>query len=305
MTLRPETICVLTNPGSGRNSKDSQAIDLAMKAFGPKATLRRWKKGEDLGAFVRKAVDDGFTNIVAAGGDGTVMGVAQALVGTKANLGVIPLGTFNYFARGLGLPQEPEAAAKAILAGYSKPVSVGKVNDQLFLNNASVGIYPTILHQRERIYARWGRSRMLAHWSVLRTLIRFQRPMRMTLTADGAPQSLRTPLVFVARSAYQLQQFGLKGSKAISDDQFATFVVRGGTRWSLLMLTLRLATRSVVVGRDIDLIYASKIQLDIEKRAPRVAFDGEKARMQAPLSFWIEKHALNIIVPKEADKVSV
>jgi len=304
MTLRPETICVLTNPASGRNSKDAQAIDLAMQAFGPKATLRRWKQGDDLGRFVQKAVADGFTTIVAAGGDGTVMGVAHALLGTKANLAVIPLGTFNYFARGLGLPQEPAAAAKAILAGHPTAVSVGMVNDQLFLNNASVGIYPTILQEREQIYARWGRSRMLAHWSVLRTLIRFQRPMHMTLTADGVTQSLKTPLVFVARSAYQLQQFGLKGSKAISDDQFATFVARGGSRWSLLRLALRLATRSVVVGRDIDLIYARALKMDLRKPVARVAFDGEKARMRSPLSFRIERHALNIIVPDAADKVS-
>ena len=252
-----------------------------------------------------KAVADGFSTIVAAGGDGTVMGVAHALMGTQANLAVLPLGTFNYFARGLGLPQEPEAAAKAILAGHPQRISVGTVNGQLFLNNASIGIYPTILQAREDIYARMGRSRLLAHWSVLRTLLRFQRPARMQLVADGQAMSLKTPLIFIARSAYQLERFGLEGAKAISDDKLVAFVARGGSRWHLVKLALRLALRRVQAGRDVDLITAHEIDIATAKRRPKVAFDGERRRMLAPLSFRIEDQALSIIVPDAVDRVSV
>ena len=67
MTLSPETICVVANPKSGRNSKDKAAIDIAMRAFGPKATLRRWNKNDDLDAFVQKAVADGFLRIAHRG----------------------------------------------------------------------------------------------------------------------------------------------------------------------------------------------------------------------------------------------
>ncbi|WP_151717863.1 diacylglycerol/lipid kinase family protein [Gemmobacter serpentinus] len=305
MTLDPKTICVVANPGSGRNSRDAEAIKRAMAAFGPEVTLRRWRKGEDLDAFVQKAVADGFSTIVAAGGDGTVMGVAHALMGTGANLAVLPLGTFNYFARGLGLPQEPEAAAQAILAGHPNTISVGTVNGQVFLNNASIGIYPTILQAREDIYARLGRSRLMAHWSVLRTLVRFQRPRRMEITADGAQLVLKTPLVFVARSAYQLQRFGLEGTQAISDDKFVLFIARGGTRLHLLKLALRLALRRVQVGRDVELLTAHEIDIATAKRRPRVAFDGEKRRMLAPLSFRIAADALSIILPDAADRVEV
>lgn len=304
MPIDPNSICVVANPGSGRNSRDAAAIERAMAAFGPGVELRRWRKGDDLDAFVRKAVADGHSTIVAAGGDGTVTGVAHALLGTDVNLGVLPLGTFNYFARGLGLPQEPEPAARAILGGHTRRISAGTVNGQLFLNNASLGIYPTILQAREDIYARWGRSRIMAHWSVARTLVRFQRPMRMRLTADGQPQNLRTPLVFVARSAYQLERFGLQGAQAISDDKFAVFVVHGGTRWDLFKLAMRLALRRVQVGRDVDLIYAHDLTVETGRTRPRVAFDGEKRRMSDPLEFRIEPMALSIIVPDAADKVA-
>lgn len=303
MTVDPATICVVANPGSGRNSRDRAAIDRAMAAFGPQVTLRRWRKGADLDVFVQQAVADGFSTIVAAGGDGTVMGVAHALLGRDAHLAVLPLGTFNYFARGLGLPQDPEAAARAILAGHPRRVSVGTVNGQLFLNNASIGIYPTILQAREDIYARMGRSRLLAHWSVLRTLLRFQRPLRMEIKADGAALTLKTPLVFIARSAYQLANFGLAGGQAISDDKFVLFLARGGTRWHLIKLALRLALRRVQIGRDVELLTAHEIDIVTAKRRPRVAFDGEKRKMRAPLAFRIEEAALSIIVPDAADRV--
>lgn len=302
MTLDPATICVVANPGAGKQSR--AALDRAMAAFGPAVTLRRWRKGEDLEASVARAVAEGFTTIVAAGGDGTVMGVAHALMGGPAHLAVLPLGTFNYFARGLGLPQDPEAAARAILAGHPRRISVGTVNGQLFLNNASIGIYPTILQAREDIYARMGRSRLLAHWSVMRTLLRFQRPARMQIVADGKAIALKTPLIFVARSAYQLQRFGLEGARAISDDMLVAFVARGGSRWHLVKLALRLALRRVQTGRDIDLITAHEIDIITAKRRPKVAFDGEKRRMLAPLAFRIEEDALSIIVPDLADRIS-
>lgn len=305
MTIDPETICVVTNPGSGRNSKDAAAIDRAMAAFGPKATLRRWRKGDDLDAFVRQAVEDGFSTIVAAGGDGTVMGVAHALMGSDATLGVLPLGTFNYFARGLGLPQEPEAAARAILAGQRQRISVGTVNGQLFLNNASIGIYPTILQAREGVYAKWGRSRLAAYWTVLSTILRFQRPQAIMLTADGERVAVKSPLVFVARSAYQLERFGLQGARAISDDQFAVFLVHGGSRWGLMKLALRLALRRLQQDRDVDVLYCRDLVIETRKRTPRVAFDGEKMRMRAPLRFRIEPQALNIICPAPQDRVKV
>ncbi|NUB44638.1 NAD(+)/NADH kinase [Fertoebacter nigrum] len=304
MPVSAATICVLANPGSGRNSRDAEAINVALAVFGPQAELRHWEPGDDLEVAVKQAVVDGFSTIVAAGGDGTVMGVAHALAGTKARLAVLPLGTFNYFARGLGIPQEPREAAEAILAGHTKRISVGAVNGQVFLNNASIGIYPKILREREDIYSRFGRRRIAAHWSVIRTVIRFQRPMTLRLTTDGTTRSVRTPLLFVARSAYQLSHFGLDAQQTISDDGFALFIAKGTTRMDLLNLALRLATKTVVIGRDVEMIPAKSISVETLHPMPDVAFDGEKARMKSPLDFRILTDALEIIVPDTAHKAA-
>lgn len=303
MPLDPATVCVLANPKSGRNSRDAEAIGKAMAVFGPAATLRRWERDQPLAEVVERAVADGFGVIVAAGGDGTVKGVAQAMLGREASMAVLPLGTFNFFARGLGLPEDPEAAARAIMNGSARRISVGTVNGRVFLNNASLGVYPLILLSREQVYARFGRSRLLAYWTVINTLVRVQATKRMVIHADGQLHDFRSPLLFVARSAYQLNHYGLEGAAAISADRFAVFILRDGTRWQMLKAVAKLALRRATVGAEIDVIYARDMVVTPASRRPLVAMDGEREHIRAPLRFVIQDDGLSVILPRDADKV--
>lgn len=301
-------IAVIANRKSGTNARDNDAIERAIEAFGSDRTRRySWKPGDDPGdsmkRLVRKAMDDGATTVVSAGGDGTAMAVAEAVLDTDATFAALPLGTFNYFARGLGLPQDAEEAARALLTASPHRIRVGMVNGKVFLNNASLGIYPAILKQRETVYARYGRHRIMAHWSVAKTFLRFQRPMHLTFDADGEFHSRRTPLLFVSRSAFQLERFGLAGAQAISDDAFAVLIGRGDTRADLFRTALRMVTRSAVEGRDYDFISARSLSVDMKKRRTLVAYDGEKTLAKAPFEFRMSDRLLRILIPdpKEAE----
>ncbi|KAA2311530.1 hypothetical protein DL237_05075 [Pseudooceanicola sediminis] len=293
-------ITIIANRKSGTNARDADAIDRTQAVFGAQSTdLRYWDPEQDLDALVQDAIDDGARLIVAAGGDGTAMAIASAMLGTNCALAVLPLGTFNYFARGLNLPEDPEAAAEAIMNGYTRDISVGMVNDRVFLNNASLGIYPAILKERETVYARWGRRRLMAHWSVVKTFLQFQRPMHLTITADGETCERRTPLLFVARSAFQLERFGLTGGDAIHHDQFALLVGRGTTRSELFTLAWRLITRTMQEGRDYELICARDVTVKTAKRRALVAFDGEKTRDYSPFEFKMSDDTLKIVLPTD------
>lgn len=303
MPIDPATICVLANPRSGRNSRDAEAIGKAMAVFGPAATLRHWEREHPLSEAVERAMADGFAVIVAAGGDGTVTGVAQAMLGRRETMAVLPLGTFNFFARGLGLPEDPEAAARAILNGSARRISVGTVNGRVFLNNASLGVYPLILQSREQVYARFGRSRLLAYWTVIATLVRVQATKRMVIHADGQLHDFRSPLLFVARSAFQLNHYGLEGAAAISADRFAVFILRDGSRWQMLKAVAKLALKRATAGAEIEVIYARDMVVTPASRRPLVAMDGEREHIRAPLRFVIEDDGLSVILPDAADKV--
>ncbi len=291
-------ICVLANPNSGATQRNPQAVAQAMAVFGPRAELRPFSG--DPADEAARALRDGFRIVVAAGGDGTVAGVAHALAGSGRDMAVLPLGTFNYFARGLGLPEDPEQAARAILAGESHAIAVGTLNGRVFLNNVAIGLYPAILEEREATYARYGRYRILAHIASLRTILRFQRPHRMELALDGTRQRIRTPMVFVARSAYQLDQFGLDGAQAISDDRFALFLAPQQTRLGFLRLAWRLVRRRIDHGRDVIVSTPRRIGLSISgRRRVSVALDGEKLKMRLPLKIELADDLLHVIVPPE------
>ena len=89
--------------------------------------------------------------VAVVGGDGTVNAVAKRLVGTGTTRAPLPGGTLNHFTKDAGVPQEIDSALKRIASGRSRLVDVGTVNDIVFLNNSSIGIYPRSLNTRERL----------------------------------------------------------------------------------------------------------------------------------------------------------
>ncbi len=299
----PQRIAVVMNRKSGTNSRDREAVTRAMEVFGrDRATLYQWapKKQQPIAEVVGQALDDGADTVVAAGGDGTAMAVAGAMLGQEASFAVLPLGTFNYFARGLGLSEEAGEAAQGILDARPHPIRVGQVNGTVFLNNASLGIYPAVLKQRESVYARYGRRRIMAHWSLLQTFLKFQRPMHLTIDADGKRIEARTPLLFVSRSAYQLAAFGLEGAGAISDDAFAVLIGKGKTRADLFRTAFRLCTNTAEEGRDYDFLAARELTVASRKKKTLLAYDGEKGLAPSPFEFRMSAAPLTIRLPKEA-----
>lgn len=117
--------------------KDVQGQGVDLDVFIP------WR-GKDQRAFVKHAVKSGVTRFIAGGGDGTVNGAVNDLMkkkyAGKVSLGVLPLGTANDFARGVGLPLDNLGAALHLAAtGKATPIDVGQANDTFFINVASGG----------------------------------------------------------------------------------------------------------------------------------------------------------------------
>ncbi|MDO5704786.1 MAG: diacylglycerol kinase family protein, partial [Paracoccus sp. (in: a-proteobacteria)] len=253
-------VCVILNAGSGKQAGDDIAT-LLEREIAPRAagfSLLRTARGSDLPRLARQAVEDGFDLIVAVGGDGTQAAIAGALAGTETVMGVIPGGTFNYFARDLGVGETPEQALETLLNGQPTAVHIGDINGHVFLNNVSFGAYPRILKQREDIYRRWGRSRMAAYWSVIASLWNLRRPMR--LTAGG--KTYTTALAFIATNRLQLEQFGLDGSAEVEAGRFALMIARASRPLPLIGAALRLALGRSARGSDFDLIVTDQITIE-------------------------------------------
>ena len=296
-----DTLVVL-NPrsghGGGRGDVETE-VARACEAAGLRVEIARTGRATSPEDAARDGVERGFERIVAAGGDGTICAVASVLAGTDRVMGVLPMGTFNYFARSLGVPQELEGAVEVLRAGVPRPVSIARVNGEAFLNNASLGAYAAILETREDVYRRWGRSRPAAYWSVVKTLATLRKPLRLTIEIGGETVARRTPLVFAVANAFQLDQMGLPGRECVEAGGLALFVAPDGGRWGLMRRAAALALGLAGPGRDYELICGAPIR--IASRRPRrlVARDGERSRMSGPFEFTVEPGALRVLAPRE------
>ncbi|QDY71613.1 diacylglycerol/lipid kinase family protein [Qingshengfaniella alkalisoli] len=299
MVTKPD-ICVILNAGSGkRDAVDSpRLIRNAFSSHKKPYVLKQIRKGSDLVDAAESAVEEGYKTVVAAGGDGTICAVASAVCKSQAQLGIIPLGTFNYFARSLGIPDDVDAAVDVMLNGSHRTVPVALINDRVFLNNASLGAYPAILRNRENVYKRWGRSRVAAYWSVLKTLLTLRKPLMLQLSIGQDSFSYRTPLVFAVNNAFQLDQIGLEGRDDIADGRMVLFVAPDSGRWGMLKHAIALATGTAEKNRDFLVHAADEVRISTGRRARNVACDGERARMPEPMTLKVNREGLNVMVPR-------
>ncbi|CAM3077598.1 diacylglycerol kinase family protein [Paracoccus nototheniae] len=297
--LAQAKVCVVMNRGSGKK-KHQELRDLLNERLAPACgqfALRESRKGRDLPALARQVAGEGFDLVIAAGGDGTQSAVAGALTGTDVVMGVLPGGTFNYFARDLGVGENLDDALDTILEARVDVVDVGDVNGLIFLNNVSLGAYPKILKTREGIYRRWGRSRLAAYWSVLVALRRLRRPMQLVARVDGQSQRYTSALVFVARSAYQLDSFGLEGADEIRRGEFAVLIAKAKRPLPLMRSALRMAVGQSAKDDDFDLILTDELQIETPKRRQLVAHDGEKSTLDSPFRMQVRHDALRVLLP--------
>lgn len=291
-------LCVLVNPGSGTGHQAESMNDVraAFSTLGVEAEVRRIETNPYEAA--RRAVDEGFGTIVAMGGDGTVGGVAAALVGTDARLGVLPGGTFNFFARSLGIPDDLRAAARVIVEGDVRPVRVGRAGGRIFLNNASIGAYAEVLAQREQTYRTWGRSRWAAYWAAIRALLSWRRPLKVTIETPEWRRTLRTPILFAINNSYQLREMGLEGEDLLAAGQLAVFVSPDVGRWGMVSRAIRLALGFATKHRDFELFGAREMNLTVSRRRTLLAVDGERSRVRSPIHVAVQSVAIQVLAPK-------
>jgi diacylglycerol kinase family enzyme len=307
--MSDKPLYIVLNAGSGHSDTDSTyaAIEQVLSDAGREHQILRVDEPGRLGevaseALVRARRSSGA--IVAAGGDGTLNTVAQVALGSGCTFGVIPQGAFNYFGRTHGIPSDATEATRGLLTARVHPVQVGLVNGTVFLVNASLGLYPQSLEDREAQKQRLGRSRAVAAWAALVTIFRDFRPMRVKLEHQGVTRELRTLTLFIGNNRLQLEQLGLKESTAIDDGKLAAIVLPPVPTSTLLRLAVRGAMGTLGNAGGFSHFAFSSITVSPAHRARgsrmKVATDGEIAWMSTPISFSVAPEPLLLLKPVDA-----
>lgn len=311
-------IFIVINAGSVGDAKDGtlRVITRVLEDAGRPYKTFVADRAAKLGRIAAQAVSEaakreGGAVVAAVGGDGTVNTVAQALLDRARPLpfAVIPQGTFNYFARVHGISLDLEEATRQLLGARPRPVQAGLVNGKLFLVNASVGLYPQLLEDREAWKRKLGRSRVVAFIAGLVSLLREHPPLRIRVDSDSADSlELRTPNLFVGNNAMQLDKLGFPGQELLAGGRLVALTP--GDIGTLAMFGLflrgvmgRLGEAEAVTSLPFRCLIVRRLgsPMPHHRGCTKVATDGEVCWLETPLRFETSPRPLFLLKPEEND----
>ena len=295
------SIAVILNAAAGtavgRPTIEAEVADLFRAAGRGDVQIVNLRRGDDPAEAARRASTRA-SIVVAGGGDGTVSAVASGVFESRAALGILPLGTLNHFAKDLQIPFDLPKAVAIVCAGRIGKVDVGQLNDRVFINNSSIGIYPSIVDAREEL-RRQGHPKWTAMAIATASVLRRYRGVSVTIEAGGRRRTWRSPFVFVGNNEYAID--GLRLGARARLDAGALFVYltpRIRARHLPLLLLKALIGRARQSG-EFEIVPAFELWIESSrKRRLRVAIDGEVTQMQTPLHFRVRAKALRVVMPQ-------
>lgn len=293
----PIAIVLNSGSGSGREPTDPEALRAKFAAHGLAADVFRCEAGGSIADLLGAAIKADPACLVAAGGDGTVNAVAAVALEHDLPIGVLPLGTLNHFARDLDIPDDVDAAIEAIAAGHERRVDVATANDWLFLNNASLGLYATIVVDRERQQRRLGRGKWSALLRATLQALREPHAFEVAIEADGRALRRKTPFVFIGNNDYIVQGPEAGHRARLDDGLLSVYVLHPRTAAGLLWLALRTLLRGTSGARDLDAFAAREIEVRASGARLPFARDGEVDDIDTPVRFAVRPAALRVLAP--------
>jgi diacylglycerol kinase family enzyme len=280
-----------------RNKAGRDEVAEALKGAGIAAEIVAID-GKQIRERAEAAVKAGARLVIAGGGDGSVSAAAQAVAGTEATLGILPLGTLNHLARDLGIPFALADAAKTIASGEVRAIDVAEVNGRIFVNNAAIGLYPLMVFDREAQQQRLGRSKRLAMLvASARTLMRFHH-QRLKLSVDGGEARIDTPLLFVGNNDYRLALPAAGRRDTLDDGELCVMVMR---KKGVPGFLAAVARALLGIRRADDMVRVdgvTRLRVDSTRSSITIAMDGETLPIKPPLDFRIRPGALKVIAPE-------
>jgi len=192
-----------------------------------------------------------------------------------------------------------EKAVATIIEGHAVHVDVGEVNGRIFLNNSSLGLYPSIVHKREQ-KQKLGQGKWPAFvWATFGVMRRYPF-LDVRLNADGKQFSSRTPFVFIGNNEYEMESFDIGGRSRLDAGRLSLYFSHRTGRLGLLGLGVRALLRRLHQAEDFVRLTTTEVLIETKRSRVRVSTDGEVNMIRPPLRYRTLPGALRVIVPKPA-----
>jgi diacylglycerol kinase family enzyme len=286
----------ILNPRAGRGGTKADGALEVLRENGWDTELFEASHWLGMLAAARSAMENGAEVIIAGGGDGTVSAIASIVAGTSAVLGVVPLGTLNHFARDLHIPLDPAEAAKVLVRGHVKRVDIGEVNGLRFINNSSLGLYPSIVRYREA-REKTGWSRLLAFGAACAVALRRYRFLRLHMEIDGKVYDRRSPFLLIGNNRYEVEGLRLGRRNRLDEGTLSLYLSDRTGRWGLLRVAVSALLKRLRLRHDFVVLAAQKLVVQAHRKRIQVALDGEVMKLHPPLRYSIRPGLLRVICP--------
>ena len=276
------TAKVILNPYSNRWNSQKRWPDAerALREAGVDFEVGLSEGPGHIAELTRQAIRAGFSPIIAAGGDGTIGEIVNAMAHELENsetlvpLGILPMGTGNDLAYALKIPFDLAGAAKVIAAGKIQPMDMGKVNDRYFANNCALGLEPYVTTIQAKITSIKGVARYLLA-TVMAIMDRPSWKIRMEW--DGGAFEGPISLVYVGNGPRTGGMFFMGPDADPFDGKLTVVYGYRATRrgmFALLPKTLKSGAGNYLESEGIIEMTVTRLKVHLESPTP-VHTDGE------------------------------
>ena len=251
----------------------------------------------DIIAVTREHMQMGRRLFVAAGGDGTVSSVVQPLMNSDATFAVIPAGTYNHFARDLGVPLDWREALDVALSGATRQIDAARVNDRFFVNNVSIGLYPELVARREergRDYPRW-KARLHAAYATLRKYPH----VTLAIETEFLNEIVKTHVFVISNNSYDLSRLGVQAPRGtLEEGRLSVYWLPHLPRMALMSFLAHYLAGRVKTAPGFRSFRTTRLKVQSARSRLHLGVDGEVVTMEPPLVITIVPRALTVKVPR-------
>jgi diacylglycerol kinase (ATP) len=228
-------IRVIVNASAGQkgglstNAAGEDRVRELLQRHAPDAELCVSDSADEARELTHSAVREGYDVVAAAGGAGTIGGVATELLDTPVILGVLPLGSVMNVPRMLGVPRDLEQAAQILANGVERQIDVGEANGRPFYETASVGMNAAMFREAQHFDEGDYRSPLRVLWVAFR-----YRPARMRIDIDGERVHTRALMVTISNGPYTGVGMTVAPDARLDDGRFDVRIFRHFSKFELL-----------------------------------------------------------------------
>jgi len=290
---------LISNPKTGRyvsRRKTIQELAADLKSRGLEVELKLTAGPGDAAELAAQAARNGSTDVIVAGGDGTINEAIQGLVGSKARLGILPRGTANVLALELGLPMNIDEALSIVAAGKSRRIHFGVATDETtnkqrhFVLMAGIGLDASVVRRvQPSLKKRIGKG---AFWVSGLSHLATWNPSTFTLEINGSTYT--ATFAAIGNAARYGGELMITPRARLDEPTFEVCIIETFSRVQYLHL-LSYAMREGMPHDKKGVRFIKTASVRALGDAP-VQVDGEVIG-HLPMRFEISPHSMDVIVP--------